>query len=325
VEGAAVADKTVDGAADRLVLNMYLNRIGFTPEEITALIAQTPNTQTLQTLLTKHLNSIPFENLGQHGYGALPSLDTAATLKKLIFDKRGGFCFEVNGAFVWLLRKLGYQVRLSCSNVITPGGPVPGHLCLLVDGLGPEPLLVDPGFGDAPRAPLPVRVGSPVVDTYIGDEYTLAKNDDPSAFGQSAEQAKRFDLVLMRARKVGMASSPMVDFIGLDATPPAAAERTPPEPVYLLNSSDNCTIDCDDFVEGLNAVLADVPQNPFSQKRMCILLNDAGFTFVGKNYVKTIEHGKETSRTPLDENDEKAYLEAIRSATGMELPAQVQL
>ena len=74
--------------------------------------------------------------------------------------------------------------------MITPGGPVPGHLCLYVDGLGTAPLLVDPGFGDSPRVPLPATFDKPVTDRSYGDRYTLVKNDG-SQFGQAAEHAKR--------------------------------------------------------------------------------------------------------------------------------------
>ena len=248
--------------------------------------------------------------------------------------------------------------------MITPGGPVPGHLCLYVDGLGTAPLLVDPGFGDSPRVPLPATFDKPVTDRSYGDRYTLVKNDG-SQFGQAAEHAKRFNAILMRERKVGISSSPMVDLcvraarasaralpceprsaaprsqlhphpiksvpprtpppppspgplsrlsIGMD-TPPASAEMTPAEPVYLCALSDDCAMDCDEFQAGIANVLA--PENPFSQKRMTIMLNATGFTFVGKDYVKTVAHGKEVSRTKLA--TEKAYREALEAAAGIKL------
>merc|ERR1711939_709251 len=90
---------------------------------------------------------------------SMPSNDVEVSLAKIVTNRRGGFCFEVNFCFAWLLRKLGYMVRLAHANVMTPDGPVPGHLCILVDRLDPAcALMVDPGFGDAPRVPIPLSV-----------------------------------------------------------------------------------------------------------------------------------------------------------------------
>lgn len=311
--------------AEKLVLTAYLERLGYTAEEAATLIGKKPSAEGLQELLTKHQLSVPFENLGQHCHPAekgvseiaakMPTLDVDKAIKKIVFEKRGGFCFEINSAFAWLLRSLGYKVRISSSNVITPGGPVPGHLCLLVDGLGPDALLVDPGFGDSPRVPLPAKFDTPVTDGSYGDRYTLVKNDG-TGFGQAPAHAKRFNAILMRERKVGISGSPMVDFIGMD-TPPAAEAMTPPEPVHLCNLGDNLAIDCAEFQEGLGAVLAPVEQNPFAQKRMTILMNETGFTFVGSKYVKTVAHGKEISRKEL--KGEKAYRDALEAAAGIKL------
>jgi hypothetical protein len=192
------------------------------------------------------------------------------SLKKVVYDRRGGFCFELNFVFAWLLRTLGYKVRLSMSAVISPDGPVPGHLAILVDGLGPQPLHVDPGFGDAPREPMPAVIGNTVTDSMIGDQYHFVTNEDPAAFGQTAEMAKRYGQVMMRSRKTGFSSSVMVDFVGLTETPPPTPERAPPEPVYLLNFDDDLAFDCKEFSDGIAGVLADNEKNPFSQKRMCI-------------------------------------------------------
>lgn len=312
-------------AADNaLVLRAYLARIGYSDEVATALVTRKPNLADLQSLLTHQLHTVPFENLGQHlhqGEGVPevakeePTLELSKALKKIVFDKRGGFCWELNFAFAWLLRSLGYSVRLVLANVVTPGGPVPGHLALIIDGLGEHAFLVDPGFGDAPRVPIPISLGESTSDSFLGDTYTLSKNE-PSLFGQSAEQAKRFDMVLMRSRKIGIASSPMVDFAGMD-TPPPTNEMTAAEPVHIFASTDDLMYECPEFVFGLGCVLADVPQNPFAAKRMVIQVTPSGFTFIGEGYSKTIENGVETSRTKL--NDEREYRAAIEELAKIKL------
>jgi len=314
-------------AGTRATLFAFLDRIGLS-DEAEALIAREPNSKDLSSLLHAFLLSVPFENLGQHTHPAadggvaavaagkhIPSLEVHKTLKKVVYDRRGGFCFELNFAFAWLLRSLGYKVRLSLSSVITPGGLAPGHLALFVDGLGPHPLHVDPGFGDAPREAMPTTLLNTVTDSMIGDVYHFAAND-AAAFGNTPETAKRYGQVLYRSRKTGFASSVMVDFAGLPETPPPT-EMTPPEPVYLVNFEDDLALDCDEFVSGIAGVLADHEMNPFSQKRMCIMMRREGFDFVGQDYMKEMRHGKEVRREAL--KDEAAYRSALKQVAGITL------
>lgn len=316
------------GHDDKATLVAFLDRIGL-GGDAEAMIAREPSKEDLSKLLRSFLLTVPFENLGQHSHPAhgdvaavpagkhVPTLELAKTLQKIVFDRRGGFCFELNFAFAWLLRSLGYKVRLSMSAVITPGGPVPGHLALLVDGLGPEPIHVDPGFGDAPREPMPAVLSNKVTDSMIGDQYHFAPNDDPTAFGQTPEMAGRFGQVLMRSRKTGFGSSVMVDFAGLPETPPPTPEMTPPEPAYLLNFADDCALDCAEFEAGLAGVLAVSEMNPFSQKRMCIMMREDGFDFIGQDYLKEMRHGKEVRREAL--KDEAAYRAALKQIAGISL------
>ena len=121
----------------------YLSRLGVDA----AIVERAPNAEDLQALLTAHLSTIPFENLGQHEHPSeglpfigvpavskplLPSLDVDACLSKLVEKNRGGFCFELNFSFAWLLRQLGYAVRLGRSDVFGPPGTPPnkGHLVI---------------------------------------------------------------------------------------------------------------------------------------------------------------------------------------------------
>ena len=173
----------------------YLERIGLNADEIAN---RKPNVADLELLIQSHLSSVPFESLGLHGFAPVPSLDVDKTLDKIVKQRRGGFCWELNFAFCWLLRSLGYKVRIGSAHVMTPDGPVQGHLVLYVDNFD-DPLLVDPGFGDAVRAPVPIS-GS-ATDKMIGETLTLAP---ASEFGAEAGNglfgAKRFSNVLTRQR-----------------------------------------------------------------------------------------------------------------------------
>ena len=136
LRAAASSDDT--GMRDK-----YLSRLGVDA----AIVERAPNAEDLQALLTAHLSTIPFENLGQHEHPSeglpfigvpavskplLPSLDVDACLSKLVEKNRGGFCFELNFSFAWLLRQLGYAVCLGRSDVFGPPGTPPnkGHLVI---------------------------------------------------------------------------------------------------------------------------------------------------------------------------------------------------
>eukprot|EP01043_Picozoa_sp_COSAG02_P040582 COSAG02_NODE_3296_length_6994_cov_6.368528_2_plen_156_part_00 len=64
-------------------------------------------------------------------------LDEARIVNKIVRERRGGFCYELNSGFGWLLRQLGFTVeRLSARmNTIMPDvfGPPFDHLCLRVN------------------------------------------------------------------------------------------------------------------------------------------------------------------------------------------------
>jgi N-hydroxyarylamine O-acetyltransferase len=107
----------------------------------------------LRELQHRHLLSVPFENLSIH-LGERIALDEQALLEKLIRRRRGGFCYELNGAFAALLTALGYEVKLLAARVFMRGrwGPLFDHLALQVTA--PDPWLVDVGFGDFSHYPL---------------------------------------------------------------------------------------------------------------------------------------------------------------------------
>ncbi|HKO85179.1 MAG TPA: arylamine N-acetyltransferase, partial [Actinomycetota bacterium] len=63
---------------------------------------------TLRELQLRHLLTVPFENLSIH-LGEPIVLDPEALVDKLVQRRRGGFCYELNGAFATLLAALGFR------------------------------------------------------------------------------------------------------------------------------------------------------------------------------------------------------------------------
>lgn len=127
-------------------LDRYLARIGFDrPIEHTV--------ATLEGLQRAHMTAVPFENLHVfHRRGVYTSIDWS--VPKIIDSGRGGWCFELNGAFSSLLEGLGFAVTRLAADVLLDGERPdgPDHLTLRVDL--DEPYLVDVGFGDSFIRPL---------------------------------------------------------------------------------------------------------------------------------------------------------------------------
>ena len=110
----------------------------------------------LRALHRAHLMTVPFENLSIH-LGEPISLAAGDLMDKIVTRRRGGFCYELNGAFALLLGALGFEVRLLAACVFDGDrlGPPFDHLTLLVhtsDGDGPW--LADVGFGSHSVYPL---------------------------------------------------------------------------------------------------------------------------------------------------------------------------
>ena len=126
----------------------YLRRIGIEENEIE------PTLENLRLLQKQHLLNVPFENLDIHWKRPI-LLDNKKFYKKIIGEKRGGFCYELNGLFSELLRAIGYQNKIISARVF--GGKDFGaeydHLAILTEIDGEE-FLVDAGFGDFTAEPL---------------------------------------------------------------------------------------------------------------------------------------------------------------------------
>jgi N-hydroxyarylamine O-acetyltransferase len=125
----------------------YLERIGYQGN-------LNPTLQTLSTLQTLHLQTVPFETLNIH-YNQPIILKEDLLYEKIVKNKRGGFCYELNGLFARLLEELGFKVtKLSAATITDAGtfGPDFDHVALLVHL--DEDYLVDVGFGDSFESPL---------------------------------------------------------------------------------------------------------------------------------------------------------------------------
>jgi N-hydroxyarylamine O-acetyltransferase len=120
----------------------YFERIGYSGP-------QKPTPEVLKELHLLHPRAIAFENLNPFMRLPVP-LDAPSIQKKLLFENRGGYCFEQNSLFRLVLEELGFKVKGLAARVrwnvpedrITPRG----HMLLLVETEGRR-YISDVGFG----------------------------------------------------------------------------------------------------------------------------------------------------------------------------------
>jgi N-hydroxyarylamine O-acetyltransferase len=151
-------------------LDAYLARIG-------AARPARADAAALRELQLRHLLAVPFENLSIH-LGEPIVLEPAALLDKLVRRRRGGFCYELNGAFADLLSTLGLAVTLLAARVFGEDGPGPpfDHLALRVDVDGEGPWLADVGFGR--HSSYPLRLDSRDEQDDPGGTFRIAETAD---------------------------------------------------------------------------------------------------------------------------------------------------
>lgn len=158
-------------------LETYLNRIDYSQPI-------NPDLTTLGSLMKAQLQTVPFENLDQQmGITVSTSLDRV--YEKVVLQQRGGWCFELNGLFGWVLKEIGFDVSMLAGHV-GPDRPRPGetgdHMLLLVNCDGPH--LVDVGFGGGPNEPVPLQP-----DTISQPPYTISISKEDAGFYKYSELA----------------------------------------------------------------------------------------------------------------------------------------
>ena len=152
-------------------LDAYLARIELSLAE--GFVADIP---LLHRLHRAQALRIPFENF-DICLGKPIKLDAQSLQGKLVRQRRGGYCFEVNGLLLLALQALGYEARVLLCRVHTNGQSTGRtHQICLVKVAGQDWLL-DVGFGsNTPTVPLPFEMGVKI--SGFGMHYRLTKDNE---------------------------------------------------------------------------------------------------------------------------------------------------
>jgi N-hydroxyarylamine O-acetyltransferase len=134
-------------------IQTYLSRIKYDKPIKTDL-------NTLAGLQTAHMLTVPFENL-DIGLKRPLKIDEESLWEKIMVRKRGGFCYELNGLFAWLLKEIGFDVTYLNARDYHQEDDSFGidfdHLVLLVRVPGESTRwLADVGWGDSFTRPLDI-------------------------------------------------------------------------------------------------------------------------------------------------------------------------
>ena len=133
-------------------LEAYLSRVGLSNHPA-------PDEDGLHALHEAQFFTIPFENFDiQLGRGI--GLEPECLAAKLVYRRRGGYCFELNGLMLLALRAVGFPARPLLARVHL--GPSPSgrsHQLNLVE-IKDRPWVIDVGFGAGGlRCPMPLEIG----------------------------------------------------------------------------------------------------------------------------------------------------------------------
>ena len=153
-------------------LGMALERIGLKPDEDLS-----PSLENLQKIMSAHLLTVPYENLDIYDYYRAIDFSVPHLFEKFVLNRRGGYCYEINGFFMSLLQALGYDCYALSGRLLfgrTTIGPM-SHRTTIVTINGIE-YLCDVGYGSG-CAEGPVRVDYTGIQEIEGRRFSIRHHD----------------------------------------------------------------------------------------------------------------------------------------------------
>ena len=245
---------------EKFDLDAYLERIDYSGGTAAA-------DETLYDIHISHTLNVPFENLDVF-YGKPPLLDEVSLYNKIVKNRRGGYCFEMNGIFSIALKCIGFRVTDLLARVTIDGTNYTSktHQVILVE-TGKKKWLVDVGFGND-------GIIAPLILDEKGDQKQFAHI-------YRIMREPRFNGYLLQ-KKTGNTYNSMYAF---------TMEECYPED-FIMSSHYTATF----------------PESFFKLMRMCTMPTKEGRITLTDKHFKVIQNGDITESEIKDEEDFNRYL-----------------
>lgn len=116
-----------------------------------------PSIEALNYYLKQFMMHVPFENISVQNNVRI-SLKIEDLYDKIVHQKRGGYCYELNTLFSYYLKEKGFHVEILSATVHTPNGgrSQDGSHMTSVVTLNANKYIVDVGFGNLPLSAMQI-------------------------------------------------------------------------------------------------------------------------------------------------------------------------
>lgn len=241
-------------------LDAYLERINYSG-------SREPTEETLNDIHICHTLNVPFENLDVF-YGKSPLLDEVSLYNKIVKNRRGGYCFEMNGIFSIALQNMGFRIANLLARVTIDGINYTSktHQVILVETENKK-WLADVGFGNEGII-APLLLVEDTDQKQFAHTYRIVKED-------------RFDGYLLR-KKTGDTYNSMYAF-----------------------TMDECYPE--DFVMSSHYT-ATFPASFFKMMRMCTMPTKEGRITLTDTHFKVVKNGNVSENEIKNEDEFGRYL-----------------
>ena len=136
-----------------------------------------PTLENLRKIQYAYMTHVPYEDLDIYDYKRKIDFAPPHLFEKFVLNRRGGYCFEINGFFMAIIEALGYECvplagRLLFGSDVAHGM---GHRTTVVTIDG-EQYLCDVGYG-AGCAEGPVSLSDPGIQDILGYKFSIRHHD----------------------------------------------------------------------------------------------------------------------------------------------------